>query len=265
MTTTRTWRMKLASGALGGQRALEVAVDPVGPTVRVWLVAVDGTLWAMDSAGALTSLEAPHGLRSIAVDATDIVAIDAEAQLWSRTSGTWTHRDGPSGPADPPVSVTNDGFGVYWLTTRDGRVFSTRDAAASFHPDSTEFGPHSEARAVQTCSADRPRPVRWYLDTERRIWRRDEFDPHPSPLPDVATGSVQHIAAGDDGLLWILMPRFGRMMAFTKNNLASPTATQGSEEMFMVARARRCGPGMQVRRIGVGIRHGAVHLTVGEG
>ncbi len=238
MAAPRAWRMKLSTGALGGNNISWVSVDPMRAVIAVWLVANNGTLWQMGIAGDVEQVDgAPSNLRVVAVDGLNVLAIDGDSRLWSASSGNWEQRKSPGGLADPFVSVTGDGRGRGWLTTREGRVFVTKDGGANFQPDTSGFGPGGPdaVMAMKACFTDRPGPTRWFLDTLRRIWRRGEFDLTPTVLQSVPDSVVRDISVGPDGLLWIVMPRFGIVRALTTDGISSPVLTEGSEDIFTVA------------------------------
>jgi hypothetical protein len=231
--------MKLPPGALDGNSAIWVSVDPMAqPVTHIWLVANNGTLWRMDTAGNVSHVDAPGNFRVVAdVDPIGLLAIDREDHLWSLSSGSWTLRANPDGPADPFVSATGDGSGRAWLATRDGRVFSTNDGGASFSPDSSGFGPGADRpQALKAYFTHRPSDTLWYLDTERRIWQRGGVG-GPGSLskyPHVGDGLVHDISVAD-GLIWVIMPRPGGVGASTTDGVSSLESTAMSNDIFTVA------------------------------
>jgi hypothetical protein len=236
----RTWHQRLHPGALGGKSVAHFSVNPTG-SQRVWLVATDGTLWEMDGAGAVALVDGSRSLKRVAdVAQHGVLAIDNDNDLLSRSGSQWVQRVNPGGPADPFHSITGDGSGRGWLTTRDGRVFTTTDGGATFAPDSSGFGPSSDPtvpKAIKTCFANEPEPTRWYQSQDRRVWRRGQFDPHPQVLSNVPELSMLDISVGPDGLLWLLR-EFGGVATLPPDGFGSPAVVAGGEGAFMVVGGR---------------------------
>lgn len=230
------WHMRLATGSLGGNNVSWVSVDPAREVTRVWLVANNGTLWTMGPTGSVAQVDAPGGLRVVAVtgDVT-LLALDAGNRLFSRSSDSWVQRDSPGGVSDPFVSVTGDGRGRGWLATRGGRVFSTRDGGASFQPESSGFGQGSAPRATKVGVTDRSSETLWFLDDQRLVWRRGESDSSPRQVQNVPSGVVQDIAGGPSDRLWIVMSLSGPDRVWTTDGVISLQKIEGSSDVFMVA------------------------------
>jgi hypothetical protein len=228
------WHMKLTTGSLGGNNVGWVSVDPTRAVTRVWLVANNGTLWKMETTGSVAQVDAPAGLRVVAVtDDINLLALDGENRLFSRSFGTWALRGSPGGPSDPFVSVTGDGRGGGWLATRAGRVFSTRDGGASFVPESSGFGMGSASKAIKVCFTDQPRETRWFLDTGRQVWRRGDG---PLELVEVvASGVVEDMSGGPNGRLWIVASLSGPDRVWTTDGIISLQRIEGSRDVFTVA------------------------------
>jgi hypothetical protein len=230
------WQMKLTTGSLGGNNVAWVAVDPLSAATRVWLVANNGTLWRLKTDGSVAQVDAPDNLRVVAVlDDINLLALDGGNRLFSRSSDTWVRRDNPGGPSDPFVSVTGDGRGRGWLATRNGRVFRTQDGGAGFDPEPSGFGLGSAPKAIKVSVASEPSEIRWFLDSQRQVWRRGESDQSPQAVQNVATGVVSEMSAGPNGRLWIVQSSSGPDRVWTTDGVISLERIAGSHDVFTVA------------------------------